>query len=172
MADYYGSLAAAAVFIATLPGGAAWTAMGVDDTARTNALTRASRTVDGVYGAQFPGRKVGGRSQAREWPRIDAEDQCTGEAIPSDEVPLEVEQATYAIALDELTSPGQSSPTVTPGRITKREKVDVVEREFFGASDGNAPSADDLRPVNMLAAGLLRCLLASQSGGSVWTLRY
>src|SRR5690606_40423353 len=65
-------------------------------------------------------------------------DRCAGEDIPDDEIPQAVVNATYELALAELQAPGSSSPTVTPGRIVKRQKVEGIEREFFSAADGRS----------------------------------
>lgn len=171
MADHYGTLVAAAAYIATLANGARWAA--ANDGDRTNALIRASRSLDGIYGANFPGTKTGGRAQEREWPRTGAEDQCTGEALHDNEVPAEVEHAAYALALVELITPGATSPSFTPGTVMKREKVDALERERFGPNDGVSFSLADMRPQFAAVEDALRCLLVkAQGGGSVCVLRY
>lgn len=164
MADHYGSLAGASAYIATLANGAAWA--GSSDEARTSALARASRSLDGVYGARFPGTKTGRRAQSLAWPRTGALDHCTGETIPANDVPAEIEHAAYALALAELRTPGATSPEVTPGRLVKRQKVEGLEREFFGAGDGAQTSAEAMRPVNMMVEDALRCLLVKASGGA------
>ncbi len=101
-------------------GNADWSAAGVTDALRTAALVRASSALDGIYGDRFAGRKTGGRSQALAWPRTGAYDHCAGEDISSDEIPQEVVNAAYELALAELQAPGSSSPTVTPGRLVNR----------------------------------------------------
>ncbi|MFH7423074.1 hypothetical protein RA276_31690, partial [Pseudomonas syringae pv. tagetis] len=67
------------------------------------ALIRASAYNDGRYRkllasgmwqSLFPGVKTEGRGQAREWPRTGADDYA-GNPIPDDQLPIELEQATY-----------------------------------------------------------------------------
>lgn len=171
MADFYGTISDADAYIATLANGAAWPDASEAD--RTNALTRASRSMDGIYGARFPGSKTGGRAQTLAWPRTGASDQCTNETIPDDEVPVEIERATYVLALAELVTPGATSPSFTPGAVMKREKMDVMERERFGPNDGVSLSLEDMRPQFAAVEDALRCLLTKgQGGGSVCVLRY
>ena len=162
MADFYGSFEAAASYHVDR-GNTAWSADGVTDTQRTAALVRASSALDGQYGARFPGRKTGGRSQALAWPRTGARDHCAGEDIPDDEVPVEVESAAYELALAELQRPGSSSPILTPGRLVKRQKVDTIEREFFGPNEGAPGLVDDMRPILTAVEDALRCILVPAS---------
>src|SRR5690606_38058108 len=109
------------------------------------------------------------RAQPLQWPRVGARDACVTppEELPSDEVPQEVEHAAYALALLELTSPGASSPSFTPGAVMKREKAGEVERERFGPTDGVAINADTIRPVLATVEDHLRCVLAPRAGASV-----
>jgi len=170
MADFYGTLEGAAAYH-DARGNAAWSAAGVTDSQRTAALVRASAALDGIYGPRFPGHKAGGRTQALAWPRTGAFDRCAGEDIPDDEIPQAVVSAAYELALAELQAPGSSSPTITPGRLVKRQKVEGIEREFFGPSEGVSGSADAMRPVLMAVEDALRCILVPASGGSVDLLR-
>lgn len=158
MADFYGTVAGATTYHADR-GNASWSAAGVTDAQRTAALVRASSALDGMYGPQFPGAKAGGRTQALAWPRRGARDVCANEDIPSNEIPQGVLNAAYELALAELQRPGSSSPTVTPGRVVKRQKVDTIEREFFSASEGASTSPDAMRPVLMAVEDALQCIL-------------
>ncbi len=166
MADHYGDLPGAAAYH-DARGNTAWSAAGVTDPQRVAALVRASSALDGIYGDRFAGRKTGGRTQALAWPRTGAFDHCAGEDIPSDEIPQEVVNAGYELALAELLQPGSSSPTVTPGRLVKRQKVDTIEREFFGPNDGVPSAADDMRPMLMSVEDALRCILRPASRGAL-----
>lgn len=170
MADHYGDLPGAAAYH-DARGNAAWSAAGVTDPQRAAALVRASSALDGIYGNRLAGRKTGGRTQVLAWPRIGAHDYCADEDIPSDEIPLEVVNAAYELALAELQAPGSSSPTVTPGRLVKRQKVDTIEREFFGPGDGVSGTPDDMRPVLTAVEDALRCVLSRSGGASVDILR-
>lgn len=161
---HYGNLIDAGVYHAAR-GNTAWQA-GHSDAEREAALLRASEALDGQYGARFPGTKTGGRAQVREWPRSGAVDQCTGEELPDNAVPLEVDNAAYALALIELETPGSLNPSVTPGAQNKREWAGPVGRERFAAvSNVNA-----MRPIYATVDGGMRCLLLAK-GGSRCLLR-
>lgn len=149
MPDFYGTVAAADAYHAARAN-AAWTG---DDVAKQAALIRASVYIDGryrkllasgVWQSLFPGVKTEGRGQAREWPRTGAEDY-EGHAIPSDQVPVEVEQATYEAALRELVEPGSLSPDFVAASTVKRQKVGPIEEEFSVAA--GADGAASVRPV-------------------------
>lgn len=159
---HYGTLSGAAAYHAAR-GRADWSGSDAD---RTAALVRASAALDGRYGARFAGVKTGGRAQELAWPRTGAYDACAGEEVDSATVPVEVENATYEMALIELLTPGALSPVITPGRITKREKVGEIEREFFSGTDGGAMGAASLRPVLTAVDDILRCVLSATTGAA------
>jgi hypothetical protein len=149
MPDFYGTVAAADAYHAARAN-AAWTG---EDVAKQAALLRASVYIDGryrkllasgVWQSLFPGVKTEGRGQAREWPRTGAEDY-EGHAIPSDQVPVEVEQATYEAALRELVEPGSLSPDFVAASTVKRQKVGPIEEEFSVAAGEDG--AASVRPV-------------------------
>lgn len=165
---HYGTLPGALAYHAAR-GNEAWAE--ASDPLREAALLRASEALDGMYGARFPGAKTAGRAQDRAWPRAGATDHCTGEALPDDVVPSEIEAATYALALVELQTPGALTPSYTPGAVNKREKVDVIERDRFGPKDGVAFGLDAMRPQLAAVEDALRCLLMPKSGASVWLER-
>jgi len=167
--EHYGTIEGALAYHQAR-GDVTWNADGVTEDQQTAALIRASNAIDGLYGDQFPGKKTGGRNQTLAWPRTGARDHCADEAIPDTEIPLGVEYATYTAALQELIQPGSLAPIVTPGRVTKREKVDSIEREFFGPESG--PGANSMRPVLSAVEDALRCLLSASGGGQVFLLRY
>ncbi|KWT70767.1 hypothetical protein APY04_0828 [Hyphomicrobium sulfonivorans] len=140
---------------------AAWTAAGVTDTQRTAALVRASVWLDGEYGAQFPGKKTGGRSQQRAWPRTGGTD-AEGEELPDDEVPFEVTHSTYEAALRELSAPGSLSPDFVAAERIKQEQVGDLSTTYM---DGSGTAAD-VKPVVNIIDGLLSGLLAVASSSS------
>lgn len=167
MATHYGTLDDAATYHEER-GNAPWAAS--TDPQRTSALVRASEALDGIYSSRFPGKKAS-RSQDRAWPRVGAIDHCADEAIPDDETPAEIEAATYALAIAELTSPGASTPTLTLGKSVKRQKVGGIEREFFSPEDGVAITIESLRPVLTAVEDALRCLLTPDTTkGGTFTL--
>lgn len=163
--NHYGDLQSALAYHSARLN-AAWPAMGVTDEQRTAALIRASAVLDGRYGSRYPGRKAGGRGQALGWPRLDAED-AAGDAIADDEVPAEILNAAFEMALTELVSPGSLSPTVTPGQVKVRARVEgAVDVTYAGGG-----SVASQRPTLTIVDDLLSSLLARPSGASVDLLR-
>jgi len=128
MTDYYGT---AALYTAY------WLARGVvvsDDQSEIEAaLLVASEYIDNKYRLQFPGEKTGLRAQVREWPRTGAYDWWRY-SIATDEIPLEVKNATYEAASRQLASPGSLLVDVTMAEGLKSASVDgAVSVSFFGA---------------------------------------
>jgi len=98
------------------------------DTAREAAREAGSDFIDS-YRRRFPGSKTDGRSQAREWPRINAFD-LEGEEIADDEVPIEIEYASYEAALLIVQGTDLSPSQAVGGTIgRKRVKAGPVETE-------------------------------------------
>lgn len=161
--DHYGTLAGALAYHAVSAGGAAWTSAAVTDAQRSAALIRASRSLDGQYGARYPGTPTQGRAQSMAWPRKGATDHCTGETLADDTVPVEIERAAYALGLVELQTPGASSPSFTPAAVNKREQVDVISRERFGPADGVALTLEAQRAQLAEVEDSLRCILMNRS---------
>lgn len=155
MGEFYGSLEDATVYHSDR-GNAAWTASGVTDAQRTAALVRASSWLDGTYGDRYSGKKTGGRSQELLWPRTGATDvEC--EEIEEDEIPREIEYATYEAALRELASPGSLSPDYVASERVKQEQVGDLSVTYMEG----AGSADDVKPVVSVIDGILASLLRS-----------
>lgn len=123
------------------------------------ALRRATTWLDAAYRASFPGARTNGRQQALQWPRTDAYDR-DGEEIASDEIPVEIINATIEAAVRELASPGSLSPDVTPAETAKRMKAGSVEIEYFEPS---SPSTDQ-RPIVSVVDDILSGLLAVKRG--------
>lgn len=98
----------------------------------TAARQRGSMFVD-RYEFKFPGSRTGGFAQERAWPRTGAETYY-GEAIPSDAIPVAIENASYEAAFLELTTPGSLSPVVTGSATVKREKIGSLEIEYAASA--------------------------------------
>lgn len=122
------------------------------------ALRRATAWLDGRYRSRFPGQRKNGRDQALEWPRVYACDR-DGNEIASDEVPVEIVNATIEAAVREMAAPSSLSPDVTPGKVKKRAKVDTIEVEYAVGTG----TAYDQRPVVSVIDGILSGLLGSAS---------
>lgn len=129
-----------------------------DDTAVDAAIMRASSWL-----SSFPswnGSRTCGRSQGLAWPREDVED-CDGNEIPNDEVPIEVKLATYSASVVELNAPGTLTPTITPGQQVKSVKVDVIEQVFMTPMEQGLDGddvLDTLRPMVAQVIDYLQCL--------------
>lgn len=123
--SFYGTEAKADTYH-TARGNSTWTG---DSDAKETALLRGSEYIDHNFRSSFPGYRAELRDQTREWPRAWAFDY-ENNAIADDEIPIEVEEATYEAALRELTDPGSLFPDFTPGQQTKREKIGPIEVEY------------------------------------------
>ena len=136
IATYYGSETNGTTYH-TARNNSAW--IDADSATRLAALLIASEYIDGKYGESFCGRRTGFRAtQIREWPRTGVYDERTGDTIATDEIPMEVEYATYEAALRHIASPGSLLADVTKGtRISKVSVSGAVSVEYEGISDLN-----------------------------------
>lgn len=127
---------------------------GTTEPQKTAARQRGSLFID-RYEPRFSGSRTGGYAQDRAWPRTGASTYY-GEPIPSDVVPVAIENASYEAAYLELTNPGSLSPVVTGSSTVKREKVGSLEVEY---SVNSSTSVADLvalaTPVVTAIEGLL-----------------
>ncbi|NNU66538.1 hypothetical protein G9X67_14765 [Rhizobium sp. WYCCWR 11152] len=127
---------------------------GSDAAAITAARQRGSLVID-RYERFFSGTRTGGFAQERAWPRTGASTYY-GEAIPSDVVPVAIENASYEAAFLELTNPGSLSPVVTGSSTVKREKVGQLEVEYAASSSTDFAEIVALAtPVVTVIEGLL-----------------
>lgn len=147
-------------------GNEAWASVDKTDAQRTAALVRASLSLDGQYGNRFGGKPTAGRSQQLAWPRIGAMDHCSAEFIDADTVPVEIENATYAMAAMELKTPNSTSPNFAAGRLNKREQVGKISRERFGPNDGVSLTLDAQRVQMAEVVDTLRCILKPVAAGA------
>lgn len=105
----------------------------------TTLRTIGSAYVDGAYGWRLGcSRRAGGFEQELAWPRTGH--TVNGELVPDDLIPIAWIHASYRAAYLESQSPGWATTGTDATRVTKREKVDVIEREFF--SNAEAPGSD------------------------------
>lgn len=129
---------------------------------------RGSAYIDGLYGARFLGLPTDPLSQERAWPRTGATVHRT--AIPSDTIPAAVINASYAAAYHEALNPGGLAVAVTPAQQVKREKVDVLEVEYFA---GSGDAVADATPILTAVEGLLAPVLAqplSTTPVGIWSI--
>lgn len=112
-----------------------------------------SEFIDGRYGSSYPGLKVGGREQVRLWPRYGGYD-ANGDPIDSDEIPVEVVNATYEATYIQRQNPGSLVVNYTPGKYKRASVVGAVSVEyaqFNYASDAQPQFAT----IDMIIAPLL-----------------
>lgn len=112
---------------------------------------RGSAYIDGLYGSRFSGQPTGGFEQERAWPRVGA---CAhGQPIPSNVVPVAIEQASYHAAYQEAVKPGSLSVAASTSGSVKREKVDALEVEYVaGSGDAVADALMRISAVEGLLA--------------------
>lgn len=169
MPDFYGTAANYKAYVEARTG----TAPAQADAVIEAALLVASEWLDGKYASSFisapsnsPIRygvgvyastyKTGGRDQIREWPRMGFTDRY-GYPIPNDQVPREIENATYELTKRHLATPGSLQVDVQPSAF-KRVSVDgAVSVEYAGLS------AAELQLQIPVIDGILANLLASGS---------
>lgn len=82
--------------------------------------------------------RTGGFSQELAWPRTGHTVNC--EPVPDDYIPTAWVNASYRAAYLQATQAGWATSSTNPDRLTKREKVDVIEREFFELGKGSQVS--------------------------------
>lgn len=106
-----------------------------DDIVVNAKLVVGSEWLDARFRSMFPGRKTGGRSQEREWPRTGASDE-EGYAIDSVTVPIEVEYATYEATLRDMNQPGILSTDYTPNKYKRAAVAGAVSVEYAAFNSG------------------------------------
>lgn len=129
----------------------------------------ASEWLDGRYRSSFPGLKTGQRAQEREWPRIGAYDTY-GYSLPSDTVPIEVDNATYELALRDMQSPGVLNPDYTPNKY-KRVSIDGAIAVDFTTFDNAMDIATQFPIVGQWLAPLLTGSWGGMSALSGFSVR-
>lgn len=99
-----------------------------------------SSYVDGAYEHKLGcSSRSGGFNQELAWPRTGH--RINGKSVPVDLIPLAWIKASYRAAYLNAITPGWSTASVDSSRQTKREKVDVIEREFFSYDDSAGSDA-------------------------------
>lgn len=93
---------------------------------KTAAILRAMRYLENL---DWTGSKTA-QSNPLSWPRSETYDR-DGRLYASNIVPQSVVNALCEAALVELSNPGALRPSSTTGGQIKRQKVDVIETEYF-----------------------------------------
>lgn len=121
--------------------------------------------VDAAYEARLQCSSRTGRfAQERAWPRTGHFAGC--DPVPDNLIPQAWINASYRAAYLQASQNGWAQGGYDPNRLTKREKVDVIEREFFGASEGAASgNAAPGFPVDPLIDGWVSMWLCPDGNG-------
>lgn len=105
-------------------------------------------------------RRSGGFDQERAWPRTGH--VVNGQLVPNAMIPPAWVNASYRAAYLQAISPGWATGSTDPNRVTRREKVDVIEREFFSSeSQSGADSAAGIVADAIINGMLLPWLCSS-----------
>lgn len=151
MADYYGTVAGADAYHLKR-GNIVWA--GLDEAEKLAALLRTSEWLDGNYSELFPGWKTGYRTQVREWPRAYAYDRAL-QAIGDQEIPSEIERATYEAALREAAQPGALAVDFVAADVIKQASVEGAVSVTFGGSSSAADAQLNMPAVDAILAPIL-----------------
>jgi len=166
-ANSYLTVAGADSIANGMVGTLAWSTATSDDKAR--ALITAT---NGLETLGWTGTRASS-SQALAWPRTDA--SCGDKAPADDEIPREIELATFDLANALLGDPTllRSAPSSgalvagVPNRDLKRLKLDVMEIEW-NTNVGNS-TTEAVTPLTVLPhlATILGCLTTSSTKGGL-----
>lgn len=169
-ANSYITVATADTIANTMVGTLAWNSASGDNRAR--ALISAT---NGLETLSWIGTRASS-TQALAWPRSGA--LCGDKAYGSDEIPREVELATFDLANALLENPAllRSAPSSealvagVPNRDLRRLKLDVVELEW--RDDRSASTTKPVTPLTVLPhlATILGCLTMSAPSTNVLCL--
>lgn len=122
-----------------------------------------SAYVDAAYEARLSAcsRRAGGFMQDLAWPRAGL--RLNGQSVPSDLIPPAWVNASYRAAYLEAITPGWATGSADPNRITRREQVDTISREFFAPGDTGAGSAAPGMASDAIINGMVLPWLCSGS---------
>lgn len=119
-----------------------------------------SSYVDAAYGYKLTcSQKTGGFAQELMWPRVNH--VSDGEVVPDDYIPTAWINASYRAGYLTAVTPGWATTGVDASRLTKREKVDVIEREFFSTSETSGASSAPGMPSDSIINGMVSPWLCS-----------
>lgn len=113
---------------------------------------RGSTYLTALYGSRFVGQPLNGVSQVDAWPRT----------VYDGAIPAAVIEASYQAAWYEANNIGGLVAGGSSAKQVKRQKVEGLEREFFGPSEGQDYAAS-LTPLISTVDGLLAPYLVSAS---------
>lgn len=157
MPAYYGTVAGFRAYFDAreIEYSAAWT-----DEFIAAKLLVASEWLDNKFRPMFSGTKVGMRAQVREWPRSAAFD-VYDYLVPSDSVPIEIENATYEATFREATSAGVLSVDFVPNKY-KSASVDGA----VSVTWADQQTLDSVQTVFAKVTEILSNLIGGIDGGN------
>lgn len=161
MADYYGTVGAADTYHAA-HGNDSWALADSDE--KLSALLIASEWIDGNYANNFPGYPTAYRAQRRLWPRTSAYD-VYGHLIEDTEIPVQIEEAVYEVALRQIGKPGSLFKDWIPGKDIKQVSVDGAVSVTFAGATG----IRDVQTIIPIVDLILRPILAASSASSMYS---
>lgn len=105
--------------------------------------------------------RTGGFTQELAWPRTGH--TVNGQSVPPELIPPAWINASYRAAYLTAVTPGWATTGVDGSRQTKREKVDVIEREFFSAEEAAGSSVAPGMPSDSIINGMVSMWLCSST---------
>lgn len=118
--------------------------------------------VDSAYEARLQcSQRAGGFEQERAWPR--AGHRVAGQAVPDALIPPAWVNASYRAAYLQAIKPGWATGARDPNRITRREQVDTISREFFAPGDAGGSAAAAGAPSDAMINAMVLPLLCSDA---------
>lgn len=137
-----------------------WAAL--DNGDKETGLLLASEYIDREFGTLFSGWKTGLRPQVRQWPRTGAWANDGGRiyTLPPNEIPVEVEHATYELALRAATGTALTVDFNASEAIKKAAVEGAVSVEYWGSG-----SIEDAQTVFPIVASILTPLLTGDGAG-------
>lgn len=158
-AESYASVAQADQYHVGL-GNSDWSAL--DTTQKEQALRRASEYLQQVYAGRWAGYRTTD-AQALDWPRSYVPREATASGTgyyPSNQIPVDLIKASAELALKSRFGP--LLPDID--RISKREKVDVLEVEYM-------PNQSPVIEYPAIDRMLARLLVGGPNGGATGGFR-
>ena len=106
-----------------------------------------------TFADRFKGTRVTESSSVMQWPRVGVFLDGSFELIPSNEIPKILIEAQIEAAYE--ISQGRDPSSTISTRVLKRERVDVIEREYDTPPGGQPYAQFDYRRIFLLLAPLL-----------------
>lgn len=119
-----------------------------------------SSYLDAAYEARLScSSRTDGFEQELAWPRTGH--VVNGQLVPDTLIPLAWVNASYRAAYLTAITPGWATAGIDATRQTRREKVDVIEREFFSAADAPGSDVAPGMPSDSIINGMVSAWLCS-----------